>query len=121
MKKILMILSLLFCFAAGFSNVVQAQSQGIVIKGEVIDEKCEPIIGATVLFAGTQIGAITDLDGNFSLYIDGLGGIPYKAYLIISYIGYETQYVPIFGVGGVQIDVKVRMREDTEVLDEVVI
>ena len=122
MKKILMILGLMFCFALSFSNVVQAQSRGIKIVGEVVDEKGEPIIGAMVLFTGTQIGTITDWDGNFLLYIDGIqGGMPHTASLTISYIGYETQYVPIFGVGGVQTDVKVRMREDTELLDEVVI
>ena len=121
MKKILMILSLLFCFAASFSNVVQAQNQGLKIVGEVVDEKGEPIVGATVLFKGTQIGTLTDLNGNFFLYIDRVPPTFVGTTLVISYIGYKTQEVDVWGVGGVQTNVRVRMDEDSELLDEVVI
>ena len=64
MKKqscFVVLLTLLLLFPSG----VFAQQQ--VIKGQVVDDKGETVIGATVMLKGTQEGSITDIDGNFSL------------------------------------------------------
>ena len=61
--------------------------------------------------AGTTIGCITDIDGNFTLEV------PENAKLTVSYIGFQTQEVAINGKSSMSIVLK----EDTEMLDEVVV
>lgn len=61
------------------------------ITGQVLDNLDEPIIGASVLEKGTSNGTITDLDGNFNLTVSP------QATLVISYIGYATQEIPVAG------------------------
>ena len=68
-----------------FPFVMLAQSKGI--SGVVVDENGEPYIGASVMVRGSTIATISDLDGKFSLDIEG------NATLVISYIGCETQNV----------------------------
>lgn len=81
------------------------------VKGKVLDEKGEPIIGATVTEERTSNGTITDYDGMFTLEAskDGI--------LTISYIGYKSQQVSIAGKDMVAVTLK----EDMEQLDEVVV
>lgn len=82
-----------------------------VATGRVVDEKNEPIIGASVLEKGTTNGVITDIDGKFSLPLtEG------KKELSISYVGYVSQDVKIG-----KNDAKIVLREDNKVLDEVVV
>ena len=50
-----------------FAGVTVVQQSVVTVKGQVVDEKGEPIIGANVIVEGTTNGMITDLDGNFSL------------------------------------------------------
>ncbi len=92
-------------------NEVQSVMQTGTVKGQVVDANGEPIIGASVLVKGTTNGTITDFDGNFSLNDAS------KGTLVISYIGYQTQEVSADGKSLV----KVVLKEDTEVLDEVVV
>lgn len=63
-------------------------AQDITVKGTVVDDTGEPIIGATVMVDGTNQGTPTDIDGNFTLKV------PQGAKLKISYIGYDPQVVP---------------------------
>ena len=79
---------------------------------QVVDATGEPVIGATVQVKGTTNGTITDFDGNFTL-----NNVPEKGILVISYIGYKAQEVNISG----KTSIKVVVKEDTEVLDEVVV
>ena len=58
----------------------------IKVKGKVIDDKKEPIIGASILEKGTRNVTVTDLDGNFSLTVSGS-----KSVLSASYIGSKSQ------------------------------
>ncbi len=44
-----------------------AQNQLITVKGKVVDEKSEPVIGATIKVEGTSTGTVTDLNGSFQL------------------------------------------------------
>lgn len=81
------------------------------ITGKVLDAKGEPVIGATIMEKGTTNGTITDFDGNFTLNVSD------NSTLEVSYVGYQTQFVKaIFGK-----NLAVTLREDTELLDEVVV
>lgn len=81
------------------------------VKGKIVDEKGEPLIGVNVVVDGTNIGTITDLDGNFSM-----SALP-NSTLKVSYIGYATQLIAASGKDFYT----VTMRPDNEVLDEVVV
>lgn len=95
--------------AVGTCTSAFAQAE-ITYKGTVVDETGLPIIGAAVKIAGqTQGGAITDLDGNFTIKV------PQGATVEISYIGYSTIRITDFK------QTKIVMREDTQQLDEVVV
>ena len=73
-----------FCVLMNVTGVMTAQ---ITIRGEVFDELTgDPIIGANVIVDGTNIGTITDFDGQYSLKTD----LPLPLVLKISYTGYET-------------------------------
>ena len=62
----------------------------IQISGRVIDEQGEPLPGATVMVEGTSRGAIVDNDGNFELT-----GVPEDGKIIVSFIGMESQLLPV--------------------------
>lgn len=79
------------------------------IKGKVIDETGEGVIGANVILDGTTNGVITDFDGNFTLEA------PYGADLKVSYVGYSTQTVK---AGHTSI---IKLEEDSKKLSEVVV
>ena len=87
-----------------------AMAQGTV-KGTVSDESGDPVIGATVKVQGSNEGAITDFEGNYSVK-----AAP-NATLIFSYVGYATQEV---SVGGRQ-TVNVTLKEDNTTLNDVVV
>ncbi|WP_296124076.1 TonB-dependent receptor [uncultured Bacteroides sp.] len=87
-----------------------AYAQQISVKGTVKDQTGEPVIGANVLVKGTTNGVITDVDGKFLLSA-AKGDV-----LIISFVGYTSQEVPVTGK-----DLMVMLKEDTELLDEVVV
>lgn len=81
------------------------------IKGKVLDNAGEALIGVSVLEKGTTNGTVTDLDGNFSLKVKE------GATLVISYVGYSPQEVKV----GAQTDINITLSEDTKTLDEVVV
>lgn len=83
----------------------------VKITGTIVDDNNEPVIGANVSIKGTTTGTITDMDGKFSL--EASKGMT----LLISYIGFETQEVTI----GNQTTYKIRLSEDSQALDEVVV
>ena len=90
----------------GFS----AMAQTVKINGTVSDI-IGPVVGASVIESGTNNGAITDLDGNFTLSVKPGASIE------VSSIGYRTQVIAV----GDQRDFSVMLEEDTELLDEVVV
>ena len=79
--------------------------------GTITDANGEPIIGASVQVKGTHDGAVTDLDGRFSL-----SNVPKNATLLISYVGFTTQEVTWKGS-----PLKIRLTEDQQSLNEVVV
>lgn len=92
-------------------NETQAIMQANTVKGIVIDTTGEPIIGANVMVKGSTNGTITDIDGNFTL-------ANAKGTLVISFIGYKSQEIV---VKGHENTLKIVLKEDSELLDEVVV
>ena len=97
---------------AGTVDEVMAVQQGKKVTGVVIDGTGEPVIGANVVVKGTTNGTITDFDGNYTIE-----GVPADGVLVISYIGYLSQEIPV----GNQSAINVTLKEDTQTLDEVVV
>lgn len=85
-------------------------AQQTAVRGVVVDAEGEPVIGASVLVQGTGNGTITDTSGRFSLT-----GVTPGAPIVISYIGYVSQRVAAAP------QLHVTLREDTRVLDDVVV
>ncbi len=101
---------ILFLLVAFMGVCVQLSAQNKVT-GNVKDATGEPIIGASIVITGTGKGAVTDLDGNFTLNAkDG-------DELTISYVGYNTQKKKVQGSAPINITLK----ENNEALDEVVV
>lgn len=95
--------------AIAAANVVQ---QTKTVKGKVLDDNGEPIIGASVKVVGTTNGAVTDLDGNFTL-----SNVSQNAVVEVSYIGYISQKIKTSG----QSTLNVSLKEDNQSLEEVVV
>ena len=104
-ERFVLFLMLLLLFPLG------ALAQQKLIKGQVVDEMGEPIIGATVMVKGVTGGTITDIDGNFS--IQGKVG----STLSVTYVGYAPLQVKVTKQEGNRLV----MKEDAKVLDEVVV
>mgnify|MGYP002150303606 CR=1 FL=1 len=94
------------------ANDVQAVMQTSVVKGRILDSTGEPIIGASVLVMGTTNGSITNFDGIFTL-----NNVASNAQITISYIGMKSQTLSVNG----KTSFKIVLKEDSEVLDEVVV
>lgn len=94
---------------SGITSVTQQQRN---VSGVVLDQKGEPIIGATVVVKGSMNATVTDLDGKFTL-----PNVPLDGVLTISYIGYQTLSVPTKG----QNTITVRLSDDIAALNEVVV
>ncbi len=94
------------------AQVAQPHQAARTVTGQVIDEATgETIIGASVVEKGTSNGAVTDIDGNFTLNVKG------NAPILISYLGYSTVEVSPNANG----PIKVKMAVNNKQLDEVVV
>lgn len=98
----LLVLVLLFC------TRVSAQTR---VSGIVSDQN-RPLPGVSVIVDGTSNGASTDFDGRYTL-----SNVPSNATLVVSYVGYVTQRVPLNG----QTSLNISLAEDLQALDEVVV
>lgn len=81
------------------------------VTGRVVDSAGEPLIGATIMVEGTKEGAVTDIDGNFTINTTS------KAKLVISYVGYTTQTVLV----GDKTTIDVTLKEVANTMNEVVV
>ena len=91
-----------------------SQNQKITVSGTVLDKTTnEPLIGVSVVVKGVaNAGAITDMDGKFTLKL------PYaEAPLVFSYLGYQPQEI----IPGAKKELTVLLQEDTKALQEVVV
>lgn len=94
------------------SYVTTVAQQSKKITGTIVDESDIPVIGANIVVKGTTNGTVTDADGKFVL-----DNIPEGAIVVVSYIGYLDQEMPVSGRSVLNINLK----EDTQKLDEVVV
>ncbi|HLW10333.1 MAG TPA: SusC/RagA family TonB-linked outer membrane protein, partial [Fermentimonas sp.] len=101
-RKLTMFLSLFFLGI----GIITAQTQ---VRGTVVDETGETVIGATIQIKGTTQGTVTDYDGNFVL------SAPANATLVFSYVGMITQELPA------EATMRVVMHLDSELLEEVMV
>ena len=88
-----------------------AQQQKKTITGKVVDANGVPIIGANIVEVGTTNGAVTDIDGKFTIDVAD------NAAIRVSYIGYLEQEVSTAGKNTLNIT----LVEDTKTLEEVVV
>lgn len=102
------ILAILFLFL----GISPLSAQNITVRGIVTDAQNEPLIGATIIVQGTSNGTVTDIDGNYVL-----NNVPSNGTLEASYVGMRTQTIAVNG----RTRIDVRMEEDSELLEEVVI
>lgn len=96
----------------GESDSAKGINQEKRITGVVIDSENEPMIGVSVVIKGTSVGAITDMDGKYDIAV-----VDSKSVLVFSFMGYSTQEIAV----GTQRTINVTMKEDTKLLDEVVV
>ena len=99
-----------FLFMWLFSLCLLAQN--ITVRGTVTDTSGEPLIGVTVQVKGTSVGTVTDSEGKFSL-----NNVPSNSTLEISYVGMQSEKIVLAG----RTNVNVILKEDTELLEEIVI
>lgn len=99
-------------FGSPKEDVTELAQQSKSIRGKVIDETSEPLIGVSILVKGTTYGTITDFDGNFVVSVPSGSNV-----LEVSYIGYITQSVVV----GNQTNINIQMKPDARTLDEVVV
>lgn len=113
--KKLLLFSIIFSFylLPANANVYSTIQQQIVVKGVVKDNITgETLPGVGILLEGTSNGAITDIDGNYSIKVTGD-----KAVLVFSYVGYASQKMVI----GKQTNININLVQDVKTLDEVVV
>ena len=108
MKRKLMLLLVCLFVSIGFVTAQTSTVSGVVTS----EEDGEPVVGASVLVQGTTLGTVTDIDGKFTI-----PGVPSSAKTLrVSFVGMQQQEVPIK-----QGLMKITLKPDTEVLDEVVV
>lgn len=94
------------------ADAMELTQQSKIVRGKIIDEAGEPLIGVSVLVKGTANGTITDFDGNFSVSVPAGSNT-----LEVSYVGYIKQTIAI----GNNANFNIQLKADTELLDEVVV
>ena len=82
------------------------------VTGKVTDQAGQPMVGATVLIKGTNTGVATNLEGDFSIPVNGPDDM-----LVISYVGYEDQEIRV----GTLTNIAVTLLESTQILEELVV
>lgn len=93
------------------STATEQANDEINVKGHVVDETGEPVIGASIIQNGTTKGTVTDLDGDFSLNVNS------GASITISYVGYTSQNMKVTSSA----PLKITLKEEKTNLNEVVV
>ncbi|MCV9389268.1 SusC/RagA family TonB-linked outer membrane protein [Reichenbachiella ulvae] len=106
MKRLFTMMGIMCCV------LMESFGQNITVSGTVLgDDGGDPLPGATVVVKGTTTGTVTDIDGNYIL------SAPADATLVVSFIGYIKQEVPV----GAQKTIDVSLSLDAAELEEVVV
>ncbi|WP_268224736.1 SusC/RagA family TonB-linked outer membrane protein [Sinomicrobium oceani] len=100
-------LFMVLCLCCSLSSFAQR-----AITGTVTDQSGAPLPGVSITEKGTTTGAVSDFDGNFTLYVGGQSPV-----LIFSYMGFETQEITV----GNRSSLQVQMQEDVTSLSEVIV
>ena len=96
-----------------FSCLNVSAQRGATVRGTVVDDSGEPVIGASVVVKGSKsVGTVSDLNGDFVLTVPSE-----KSILIVSFIGMSSQEVKITGKG----KITVVLKDDSQILQEVVV
>lgn len=93
-------------------NTLNTFSEILDISGKVVDKDGNPLIGVNILVKGKEKGTSSDFEGNFSLQ-----EISDNDILVVSYIGYQTQEVPVEG----RSTITITLLDDSQLLDQVVV
>ena len=93
------------------SLVIAANAQTVKVTGQVVDDKNEPVIGAYVKVKGSNKGAVTDIDGNYTIDADK------NATLVVTYVGMAEQEIKVAN----RTLVNVVMKDNANDLNEVVV
>ena len=104
--------TLALCLSMSVASYGQNQASKHSVKGVVLDEKGEPVIGASVKVPGSKNGTVTDIDGNFTLSVANE-----NATVEVTYLGYDAQRVKVSS-GKVA---TVRLTQNSQNLNEVVV
>ena len=89
-----------------------AAAPAVKVKGQVVDQDGEPLLGATVKVKNSQTATVTDIDGNFQLEV------PSDAVLVVSYVGYKDREVAVRGRAVLD---PIQLEGDNTILDQVVV
>lgn len=92
---------------------VSLSAQNSLLKGRVVEQNNDPVVGAAVYIEGTDIAAITDIDGNYQLTLPGKNVL-----VTVSCLGFETQTIEVSDKQGV---LNVILKPDATELDEIVV
>ena len=106
-RRIVGLFLMALCVIVSFGAAAQT-----TVTGTVFDNLDEPCIGASVVEKGRKSGATTDIDGKFTISVSKP-----DATLVISYVGMKTEEVALGG----RTSIEVKLSENTESLDEVVV
>ena len=93
-------------------TTVSDLAQTKTITGKVVDQKGQPVIGATVIVQNTSRGDITSADGSFRIE-----GVKVGDNLEVAFIGYVTKFVPV----GTETNINVTLEEDALKVEDVVV
>jgi TonB-linked SusC/RagA family outer membrane protein len=86
----------------------------VIIKGKIVSSQDkQSLIGASVMLKGSNVGTVTDVDGNYSIKVDD----PNKAILSISYIGFKSMEIPVNG----KTKINIELLEDVTQIEELVV
>ncbi len=88
------------------------QSQTIKVKGQVLDDQGQPLIGATVKTKNSKTGVVTDMDGNFTI------DVAPNAQLSVSYLGFKERLVAVRSRAVLN---PIQLEADNTMLDQVVV
>lgn len=120
-SKYILLLILFISFSTIFSGygknilfkktVYEVDQQLITIRGKVIDDKGQPIVGANIVEKGTLHGSITDLKGEFAVDVSP------QAILTVSFVGYRTENISIQGKSALIIT----LHESSILLDNIIV
>jgi TonB-linked SusC/RagA family outer membrane protein len=107
-----LIITIILILISSQKSISQSTQQRKVLKGVIVNEKNEPVAGASVSVQGNNIGTTTNEAGAFSL------SVPEKCVLVISYIGYQKKYVSI---NANTTNVTVQLQTANNDLDQVIV